>query len=113
MKIHADHIGMIASQRGDDCAAAFLAQAKKEGAMLSLPEEQWREIARKYPRRTGLGDLIEKAVKPIAKAMHHPCLDEQAQLRPGSPCAKIRDALNRAVPLGAAAPAAPDAAAGK
>ena len=48
---------------------------------------------------TGLGDLVEKIAKPIAKALHMPCLDEQHKLRPESPCAKRRDALNKMLPF--------------
>jgi hypothetical protein len=42
-----------------------------------------------------LGDLIERLAKPIAKALALPCLDSTGQLKPESPCAKRRDALNR------------------
>lgn len=45
--------------------------------------------------KKGLGDLVEQAVKPIAKAIHHPCLQADDTLRPGSPCHKIKTALNR------------------
>jgi hypothetical protein len=42
-----------------------------------------------------LGDRIERLVKPIAKLLRLPCLDEQHKLRPNSPCARRRDRLNR------------------
>lgn len=42
-----------------------------------------------------LGDLVEKLVKPIAVALHLPCLDENRKLKPDSPCADRRDALNK------------------
>lgn len=45
--------------------------------------------------KKGLGDLVERAVKPIAKAFKHPCLQPDDTLRPGSPCAKIKAALNK------------------
>lgn len=41
-----------------------------------------------------LGDIVEAVAKPIAKALGMQCLDEQANLKPQSPCAKRRDALN-------------------
>lgn len=51
------------------------------------------------PPRRGLGDLVEKAVKPVAKALQLPCLDPQTgQLKPESGCAKRRAALNRILP---------------
>lgn len=43
----------------------------------------------------GLGDKVEAAVKPMAKALKLPCLDEQGNLKPESGCAKRRDALNK------------------
>jgi hypothetical protein len=48
----------------------------------------------------GLGDAVEHLVKPIAKALNWPCNDAAGGLKPESRCAKLRDALNRAVPLG-------------
>jgi len=43
----------------------------------------------------GLGDRIERMVKPIAVALRLPCLDEEQRLKITSPCAKRRDALNK------------------
>jgi hypothetical protein len=43
----------------------------------------------------GLGDIVERIAKPIAKALHMKCLDENNKLRPESPCAKRRDKLNK------------------
>lgn len=49
---------------------------------------------------TGLGDVIEKIAHPIAAALKLPCLDAQTgTLKPESPCAKRRDAMNRMVPF--------------
>ena len=59
---------------------------------VSCPNAGWRADP---SCGTGLGDLVERLVKPIAIALKLPCLDEQNQLRPESPCAKRRDALNR------------------
>ena len=47
----------------------------------------------------GLGDVVESMIKPIARALRLNCLDNQGKLKAASPCAKRRDALNRAVPL--------------
>lgn len=44
--------------------------------------------------RLRLGDKVERAVKPIAKALGLPCLDKDGNLKPDSPCAKRRDKLN-------------------
>jgi hypothetical protein len=45
-------------------------------------------------RILGLGDRVEKLVKPMAIALKMKCLDEQKQLKPESPCAKRRNKLN-------------------
>ena len=45
-------------------------------------------------RRLRLGDKVERFAKPIAKALRLPCLDENDELLPESPCAKRRDRLN-------------------
>jgi hypothetical protein len=50
-------------------------------------------------RRRGLGDVIEAAVKPIARILQLPCLDAGGRLKPDSGCAKRRDALNKAARL--------------
>ena len=55
------------------------------------------------PDCTGLGDVIEKLAHPIAAALKLPCLDKDSgTLKPESPCAKRRDALNKAVPFSGA-----------
>jgi hypothetical protein len=47
----------------------------------------------------GLGDRLEKAFHPIATAINWPCLDNQTgSLKPTSPCAKMRDRLNKLAP---------------
>lgn len=46
-------------------------------------------------QRLGLGDAIAAIATPIARALHLPCIDPATQqLRPESPCAKRKAALN-------------------
>lgn len=48
----------------------------------------------------GLGDVAEKIAHPVAVALGLPCLDKTTKaLRPDSPCAKRRDAMNRMFPF--------------
>jgi hypothetical protein len=48
---------------------------------------------------TGLGDLVGKIATPIAAALGLPCVDPATrQLRPESPCARRKAALNAAFP---------------
>lgn len=50
------------------------------------------------PRR-GLGDMVERLVKPIAQTLQRAgmvnCLDERNNLRPESKCAKRKSRLNK------------------
>jgi hypothetical protein len=42
-----------------------------------------------------VGTWLEKLVKPIARALGSDCLDAAENLKPNSPCAKARNALNQ------------------
>jgi hypothetical protein len=42
-----------------------------------------------------LGDMIERAAKPIAKALSLPCLDSEGKLKADSGCGKRKAWLNR------------------
>lgn len=42
-----------------------------------------------------LGDLVERALKPAARALRLRCLDKSGRLRAGSRCARRKEALNR------------------
>lgn len=48
----------------------------------------------------GLGDMVAKIAKPVAKLLRLDCLDNKTgDLKPKSPCAQRRDKLNKAVPF--------------
>lgn len=47
----------------------------------------------------GVGDIVEKLVKPIAVMFKMYCLDENKELKPESDCAKRRDRANEILPL--------------
>ncbi len=51
------------------------------------------------PRIRGLGDIVERIAKPIAQALGIPCHGTDGRLKPESPCAKRRDAMNRMFPI--------------
>jgi hypothetical protein len=53
----------------------------------------------KLASRVGLGDAIHAVAGPIGRAINWPCMkgDGTTNLRPGSPCAKLRDKLNRII----------------
>lgn len=53
------------------------------------------KVQRPYKPKLGLGDMVERVLHPIAVALNLPCLDaEKKALRPESPCAQKRDAIN-------------------
>lgn len=67
---------------------------KRNLKLISAP--QTKPVA----KMRGLGDLVEKIVKPFAKAFKNPCVEkESGRLKTGSPCQKRRDKLNEAVPF--------------
>lgn len=41
-----------------------------------------------------LGNIVEAAVKPFARAINHPCLDEEGNTRPDSKCGAVINKLN-------------------
>ncbi len=57
-------------------------------------------LGRSRPQiRPGLGDHVERLVKPVAIALRRTgltaCLDSENKLRPDSPCAKRKARLNQ------------------
>lgn len=60
--------------------------------------ENTAEIESSQPTK-GLGDIVERLAKPVAKALNLSCLDATNNLRPESPCAKRRDWLNKHTPF--------------
>lgn len=92
------------AEHGTGRSAAFLdavrARGVVDGTVLVVDSAVWIDLVKEHTdfKRRGLGDLVEKAVKPFAKAIHHPCLDADDKLKPGSPCDQMKAALNKAVP---------------
>lgn len=63
------------------------------------------KATRVYPTPKGLGDAIAAVATPIARALGMPCVDKATgQLKPDSPCAKRKEAANKAVPFRAVNP---------
>ena len=62
---------------------------------LTRAERQALRAAETTRRPGGVGDVIERLVKPVARALGLNCLDSSGQLKPDSPSARRRDALNR------------------
>lgn len=58
-----------------------------------------KNVSEYHKHVRGIGDLVELAAKPFAKAIGMDCLDEQGKLKPESGCAKRRDAFNKVLPL--------------
>jgi hypothetical protein len=67
----------------------------KVGYLINGKTYQEREIAPIQPPRLGMGDVVERVAKPIAKALKLPCLDGNGRLKPESGCARRKAALNK------------------
>ncbi len=60
-------------------------------------------IHKLFPTMQGAGDLVERAVKPVARVLQAAkmldCLDDKGELKPQSGCGKKRARLNKAIPF--------------
>jgi hypothetical protein len=101
------HLHAIAKDRKPGYLEACLREGKPspDGRWLLFPEAVHASLRQQYssyashavpsPRR--LGDLVHKLAGPIGRAVRWPCLkgDGTTNLKPGSPCARARRALNK------------------
>lgn len=72
--------------------------ASRDGVWVEIPCPS--DVQAKVLGMRGLGDVVERAVKPVARALNLDCLDKATgALKPTSRCAKRRDAMNRAFPF--------------
>ncbi len=85
----------------------YLEACLKRGQIVTIRGEQYLQMSEasfEALRREfsfdgrGLGDLVEKLAKPVAKALKRPCIKQDGTLRPESACAKRRRLLNKLVP---------------
>jgi hypothetical protein len=103
IELHISRLDDHCRGRASGFREAVIAMARREGDNLTFTAAEWSALSRKYSlyhrrNRTGLGDRIERAVKPVARALRLKCLDEAGNLKPDSGCAKRRDAFNRRFP---------------
>ncbi len=82
------------------CPSGWVEAARKvateSGGVVEIADADFEALRLRYlVKRRGLGDVVETLAKPIARALRLDCLDENDKLKPESPCAKKRDALNR------------------
>jgi hypothetical protein len=66
-------------------------------ALPRRPNPKRRLASALTSRRLGLGDAIHSVAGPIGRKIHWPCLkgDGTMELKPGSPCAKMRQVGNK------------------
>lgn len=93
----ADLLAAAALRRAGYAQACQNAGALRDGPsgpFLELSEADYERLAREY-RPAGLGDRIERAVKPLARLLKLHCIDPATgELRPDSGCAHRREWLN-------------------
>ncbi len=91
--------------RPDGYAAALEAAGTVEpdGVWLRVGAAELEAVKQRFGVDTcqpGLGDLVHSVAGPVGKLLHWPCNERlpdgtvTAELRPGSPCAKMRERLN-------------------
>lgn len=96
-------------------ACLSLGQLDPQTQMVKFSPEAWLKIRQQFkldrPRRAcpinlrakppqprfKLGDALHKVAGPIGRAINWPCMkgDGTTDLKPGSPCERLRDSLNR------------------
>ena len=80
----------------DGGRASLTASRGGEGAVHPAAPQERRPTGNDGGASRGLGDAIHQVAGPIGRALGWPCLkgDGSTDLKPGSPCDKLRSALN-------------------
>jgi hypothetical protein len=98
--VHLKHLEQIAQSRPPGYLEAIRAAGtlSPDGQRLFLDDATHAQLRAKYnpSAKIGLGDLVHRVAGPIGRAIRWPCMkgDGSNDLKPGSPCAKAREALN-------------------
>ena len=76
----------------------FAERFRNEAVVPASPEQLAAQKA--HAGEPGLGDRAHRILGPIGRALHWPCLkgDGTIDLKPGSPCDKARNFLNKITP---------------
>jgi hypothetical protein len=93
------HAVLARQQRRYDRDGTFIEKVRAAASswgdeQIEIDPDIFTAICRECSGTIGLGDLVEKAAKPIARTLGLGCLDENGNLRPESGCAQRRDTLN-------------------
>jgi hypothetical protein len=89
----------------EECLRVGKVTGEGQAQLVEFTPEQFQDIRRRFQisnfksqiPKPGLGDRVHAVAGPIGRALHWPCLkgDGTTDLKPGSPCDKIRTQLNR------------------
>ncbi len=89
----------------DACLRLGKVTGAGESQLVEFTPEQFADIRRTFQisnlkSKTGLGDRVHQVLGPIGQAIHWPCLkgDGTTDLKPGSPCDKTKNFLNKLTP---------------
>jgi hypothetical protein len=97
------HIPTLSAGRDPALESALRGCETVAGDVVDLDDVTLAALLNRFPKEPrllhGLGDVVERIVKPVAVAFGMDCLDDRNRLKSGTPCARRRDALNRAFPL--------------
>lgn len=96
LRFQVSELANCAKARGPGFAEAVMSVARIDGEYLEIDSGLWHALTRKHgpgkAARRGLGDLVESAAKPIARAIDR-VAGTDLEHCPG--CAKRREWLNR------------------
>jgi hypothetical protein len=83
----------------DECLRIGKPIEDGENQLVEFTAEQMADLRERFPK-PGLGDRIHAIAGPIGRKIGWPCMkgDGTTELKPGSPCAKARKALNKITP---------------
>ncbi|MGD0813362.1 MAG: hypothetical protein ABSA83_07140 [Verrucomicrobiota bacterium] len=101
-------IRAAAPQRQPGYLEECLRLGKISGELVEFTAEQFADIRRRFGRsdksdtsvlsdKQRLGDAVHRIAGPIGRAIHWPCMkgDGTTDLKPGSPCDRVRITLNK------------------
>lgn len=107
-------IHAAAKNRKPGYLEAYFRHGHVEGEFIFLPDHIHAAIREEFslaprpasvpgfrqPQMQGAGDLVSKIATPIARTLKMGCIDKTTNdLKPESPCAKRRAALNKLLPF--------------
>lgn len=90
-----EHLLSVAPKRKPGYLEFIEDNSRFDGKLFYIPDDIFARARSEFSLPDGLGDKVERMVKPIAKALRLKCLDKYGNLKRKSACAERRDRLNK------------------